>query len=319
MWRAHLLPSRVISCPGVVIWSAQMRGPALRRLIATVLAFVFITSGLGGFFQANVQEWAKANEQDQYLVRYGSKTLSIFLDAVASRPFMLVAAFLVGGAVFLWGEYFLRKRVEVSIPASAGAAPPPPESKRAASLGAPQKFYSRRNKDDLADALTDLKTILNTTADDIVQMTWRITVDWDKAFRSDIPILETMVDLRERLHELSTLTVTLNRAFYNDNGGLLSKNNVYADELDSILKLPKNSSQTPLTIFQTGINRFRDAISVIEKSCQYNDPQFTEQVKMAVWPILFDFQGGDLAFRTWLDETRKRTGEFQSALDKAGQ
>jgi hypothetical protein len=59
----------------------------------------------------------------------------------------------------------------------AAAAPIQPEKPKIA------KFYSQRNKNDLADALTDLSGILNTTADDIVRKGDTFAKTWDpKAF-----------------------------------------------------------------------------------------------------------------------------------------
>jgi hypothetical protein len=72
------------------------------------LAFVFVTSGLGGFFQANVQEWAKAKGQDQYLVKFAELAVNWLAAVSQSAWFQATAAFFIGGAIFLWTEHWVR-------------------------------------------------------------------------------------------------------------------------------------------------------------------------------------------------------------------
>lgn len=102
-----------------------MSPQAVRRLIVTVLAFIFVTSGLGGFFQANVQEWAKANNQDQYLVKYLGPAMNELVAITQSPWFIFITGALVGAMVYAWVDYCLRKRVVVqTLPASPSAPAP---------------------------------------------------------------------------------------------------------------------------------------------------------------------------------------------------
>jgi hypothetical protein len=85
----------------------------------------------------------------------------------------------------------------------------------------PGKFYSQRNKNDLADALTDLSGILNTTGDDIVKKTDTLMKMWDHqmvlASQQNNP---DTVSLVGQFKALSDSTVVLNRAIYDDDGFL---------------------------------------------------------------------------------------------------
>lgn len=83
-----------------------------RRYIVTACAFLFVTCLLGGLLQANVQEWAKATGQDQYLVRYAGVFVSKLADLTQSTAFLAIAWSFIGGASFLWIDYALRRRTK---------------------------------------------------------------------------------------------------------------------------------------------------------------------------------------------------------------
>lgn len=91
-----------------------MTGQAWRRAAATALAsafmFVFVTSGVGGWLQANVQEWAKANKQDQYLVEYWEPLVNGVALIAHSGLFVFLCGLFVGGALYAWIEYFFRRK-----------------------------------------------------------------------------------------------------------------------------------------------------------------------------------------------------------------
>jgi len=82
------------------------------RLIVTGIAALLGTGGVMSLVQSNVQEWAKANNQDQYLVKYASPIMDRVADFAKSAFFLPVTCAIIGGAVFLWLDYALRQRTK---------------------------------------------------------------------------------------------------------------------------------------------------------------------------------------------------------------
>jgi hypothetical protein len=115
----------------------------------------------------------------------------------------------------------------------------------------PPKFYSQRNKNDLADALTDLTTILNTHADDVVKKIQTFFITWDHQVASmGQQKLPDTISLVGQLDTLSNTTVALNRAIYDDDA-FLPKYKTYGDEMKAILKLPRTRRITiPLPYYK---------------------------------------------------------------------
>jgi hypothetical protein len=90
-----------------------MKAETARRYILTACAFIFVTCLLGGWLQANVQEWAKASGQDQYLVRYVGPTMSRLVEITETPLFLAIAWSVIGGSLILWIDYALRKRTRI--------------------------------------------------------------------------------------------------------------------------------------------------------------------------------------------------------------
>jgi len=67
---------------------------------------------LGGWLQANVQEWAKANGQDQYLVKYAGLIVDRLAELTQSSTFFAIAWAVIGGAAILWIDYAIRRRTK---------------------------------------------------------------------------------------------------------------------------------------------------------------------------------------------------------------
>jgi hypothetical protein len=84
----------------------------LTRLVLTALAAVLGSGVVLGIVQANVQEWAKASGNDQYLVKYSGPTLDRLAEITSSGPFVFVTAMLIGGALSLWADTFVRRWLE---------------------------------------------------------------------------------------------------------------------------------------------------------------------------------------------------------------
>jgi apolipoprotein N-acyltransferase len=93
------------------------------RWIPTTLAIIFGTGLLAPLVQANVQEWAKQNGWDQFLVRFAEPaTLDRIFQISQTGWFIFVAGFFVGGAALLWIDTFLRRQPQSNpnAPATTG-------------------------------------------------------------------------------------------------------------------------------------------------------------------------------------------------------
>jgi hypothetical protein len=84
----------------------------LPRLVLTALAAVLGSGVVLGIVQANVQEWAKASGNDQYLVKYSGPTMVRLAEITSSGPFVFFTAMLIGGALSLWADTFVRRWLE---------------------------------------------------------------------------------------------------------------------------------------------------------------------------------------------------------------
>jgi hypothetical protein len=93
-----------------------LREASARRWIISGVAFVLGTCAVGGWIQANVQEWAKATGQDQYLVMLAQyfaepgSAITAVAAIVRSDWFVGSALFSTGFAIALWVEYLFRRR-----------------------------------------------------------------------------------------------------------------------------------------------------------------------------------------------------------------
>ena len=179
----------------------------------------------------------------------------------------------------------------------------------------PIKFYSQRNKNDLADALTDLSGILNTSADDIVKKAETFSRTWDHEMvligQQKGPDTVALVG---QLKALSNATVGLYRSIHDDDG-FLQKHKTYTDEMNSILQLPRNSpNYNPIDILQVSINGFVNGLTTIELATKYDDQRLIAGMAQNMTPALYSFQKGDEGFRHWLGQTRERIEAFRNTL-----
>jgi hypothetical protein len=82
------------------------------RYALTGLAAVLGSGFILGLVQANVQEWAKANAQDQYLVRYAGLVVDRLAELTQSSAFFAIAWAVIGAAAILWIDYAVRRRTK---------------------------------------------------------------------------------------------------------------------------------------------------------------------------------------------------------------
>lgn len=270
-----------------------------------------ITAALATLLTALVQYWETLKDHWEQIVWLSSRPILV--------PAWLLVVFGVVAVLLLFFALGVRTRASMeniepnAVPiVEARAMKPPVENLFEA---APRKFYSRRNREDLANALTDLKEILNSKGDRIVQEVSRVQRDWDQIYRPN-PTSETTGELRQRLDDLAVEVTSLSRTIHEPTEGFLAKYQVYAEEVNAIIRLPENSlSDHPFAVLQSAIGRSRDGISALERACGYMDDQFFDTLRRAIVPALFELQSADQMYRTWLDATRGRMREFQTALD----
>jgi hypothetical protein len=80
------------------------------RFIMTIAATILGAGTISPLVGANWQEWAKANGQDQYLVKYAGPYMDRLTALSDSWWFTFATGFFVGGAVCLWIDYLIRRR-----------------------------------------------------------------------------------------------------------------------------------------------------------------------------------------------------------------
>jgi hypothetical protein len=225
----------------------------------------------------------------------------IFVGIAGAWLFLSLA--LVG---FIWQRYWQPTINQVT--ESAASQPTASASVK------PGKFYSQRNKNEIADALTDLSNILNTTGGDVVNKTQQIMSTWNAQVQTPVGQQPDINVLFGQVNDLEKLTVALNRALYDDDG-FLKKYETYKDELDSVLQLPRNApNYNPITKLQMSINELREGISPILLAEKYNDQRLTVSIIQSMQPRFRNLQTGDDAFRAWLDQTKRRIDDFRHSL-----
>lgn len=80
-----------------------------RRTIITLLGSAAATGIVVPIIQANVQEWAKAQGYDQFMVKYSEPTIASLIEIMQSPLFIVGAAVLMGGALWSWTDHVFRQ------------------------------------------------------------------------------------------------------------------------------------------------------------------------------------------------------------------
>ncbi len=217
-------------------------------------------------------------------------------------PCLVIAALAIAGASYGLGLH------------SAFPSPKAPAIAQPTTVTPPRKFYSQRNKDELADALTDLSAILNTNADDIVRKTQTFVATWNQQV-IDVGQQRTpdIIALKGQLDALTNSTSVFSRSLFDDDG-FMEKQKTYAHEMKTILQLSLDVNTNPLSILQRSVNEFRDRISTMELARKYNDQRLIAQMMGNMRPSLQNLLNSDSAFRNWLAQTRQRIDAFRNSL-----
>lgn len=180
-----------------------------------------------------------------------------------------------------------------------------------------KKFYSHRNKSDLANALTDLLEIFNRDGSQITQKAQQIIEEWRPPGIGDIVRGKKSRDITvviDQLNEISNLAATLYRHLFEDNG-FIKKYQAYSDELCPILQIHQKPSDTPnqpLIELQGEINYFRNMLTPIKLAEKYNDQNLTTWMMTNTSSTFNNFQHKVNGFRTWIDNTKKYIAAFRN-------
>ncbi len=180
-----------------------------------------------------------------------------------------------------------------------------------------KKFYSERNKSDLANAFTDLLELLNRDGFKIIQKVQKIIEQWRPPGIIDIigrkePDIAVEID---KLNEIGNLAATLYRDLFEENG-FLSKYNAYHDELCQILQIrdkPSTTSNQPLIELQSGINFFINMLTPINLAEKYNDKNLITWMMTNTSSAFGDFQHKVNLFRTWIDNMKRNITAFRNS------
>ena len=178
----------------------------------------------------------------------------------------------------------------------------------------PKKYYSDRNKSDLANALTDLYEIIENYGSKILKKAKYIVDIWripsNRISSHDINNLATELKF---MHDLSN---SFYEAIFIDNG-FYKKYISYSDELCQILqinKIPSNTPNNPIPTFLVCINGFRNTLMTIQQAEKYNDKNLIIAM-IANSMFAFDkYMNGIQVFKNWIEETRKRIDVFRNSL-----
>jgi len=178
----------------------------------------------------------------------------------------------------------------------------------------PKKYYSERNKSDIANAITDLSEIIEKYSSNILKKAQYIVDIW--RIPSNRISSHDITNLITELNNMRGLSNSFYEALYNENG-FYEKYISYSDELCPILqihKIPSNTPNNPIPTFNACINGFRNTLVTIQKAEKYNDQNLIIAM-IADSMFAFDkYMNGIQVFKNWLDETKKRIAVFRNSL-----
>lgn len=173
-------------------------------------------------------------------------------------------------------------------------------------LSKPKKFYSDRNKSDLANALTDLSEILNKYGPNIMQKAQYVIPIWNLG--SSRISSQDITNLIAGLNEIGSLANSLYQTLHNDNG-FINKYIAYNDELGQILH---NYDLIPQQ-FIGSINRFRNVLMTIQRAEKHDDRDLINLMMADSRPAFDEYMKIIRIFKEWFDETPKRIAAFRNS------
>ena len=267
-------------------------------------------------------------------IAYGSLAITAFLIAIGAAakeqsalsnwfpPFFKTSVlgygpaifFMIATAIFVIQFAFSRKATEKTRFTKVGA--PIQTLPFAPEIDKPKKFYSMRDKENLANALTDLLELLNRDGSKIIQKAQKIIEQWRPRTLQDLLRKEPDIAAElDKLNELSNLAATFYQSIFEENG-FIDKYHAYSEELSKIVQVlekPSTTPNQPLIELQSGINLFRNMLIPIQIAEKYNDKNLTTWMINNGSMTFDNFQHKINLFRAWIDNTKRNITGFRNS------
>jgi hypothetical protein len=189
----------------------------------------------------------------------------------------------------------LKEIVATHIDLGSAAAP---ENK---SVLVASRYYSAKNKEDVAGVLDKISDVLNKEGDQTLQLA-EIAINkspWDRPGEDILPFIK-------RMEDIANLTVKMHIALYDE---IVDKEREYRIEVNSIL-FPKET----FTQFQITANEFRNGLSVWMKTRDAVDPSERHNLLMLVMASRMAFGQARDKFVAWLSQRQELIGQTRRAL-----
>jgi hypothetical protein len=278
---------------------------------------VFVILGLT-LLDANLTNLIQKHHWDE-LWRWPDQMLPD-LSFLTNSQWFLPALWVSGGmAVGLWVVKLFPEQRNLRTASHAAAVTAPAGATLTGSainpMSAPRKFYSKRNKSEIADALTDLTNVLNVAGEDILNNSQQIHYAWGHqgtvvGFGKEMDTATLMSHIDAVEHSISAF----HQALFGD-GGVIKKYRAYEDELNLVIQIQQNAPNSdPAGTLLRGIRALRNGVSSIERAKSHNDQQLISAMLATVGLAHEIVSSGDNGFRSWLNQTRQRMVAARSSV-----
>jgi hypothetical protein len=170
-----------------------------------------------------------------------------------------------------------------------------------ASVLVTSRYYSVKNKEEVAGLLDKISELINKTGNEILELS-EIAINrspWDRPGEDLTPHLK-------RMDDIANLTVKMHIALYDE---IVDKEREYRIEANSIL-FPKE----PFSNFQIGVNEFRNGLSVWMKARDNIDNAARDDLLRLVMSSRMSFGAARDKFVSWLSQRQELIGQTRRAL-----
>jgi hypothetical protein len=200
------------------------------------------------------------------------------------------------------------RELPATVPSAPAAAPAssqvsaPPQSQR------PSKVYSQSEKEDLRNAMRELLKIVDQQGHDVSLKIEDVLRAWDKMkdlSQGDEP-LQKLTDLKASLSELRK------RVDY-QNGSIFKEYPSYSEEIQSILRLPKEWQADPIKNLWVVVDRTGQNIQTVEEVTKRGGQQLAMSV-VELSTGITKFQSAQKGFLDWMTATKQRIADFRTGF-----
>jgi hypothetical protein len=298
---------------GVVFWDSSFVARATKWLFGAAATFDFVyerardPSWLGAVWRmlANPPPGTTLTVLAVALTLFYWSTRPDNQRMSASAIGMVVCAIGFAGCLF-W--YLFDQYGASPVPATAEAAPATTSASAPAAVAPPigsvlvaTRYYSTKNKEEVADRLDTISTSINKTGGTILNAA-EIAINrsaWDRPGEDIAPFIRNMDELIE-------LTGQMYRALYN---GLLDEEREYRVELNAIL-----FPQEPFIEFREGATEFRNGIHVWMKARDSVEGASRNDLLKLVMASRMSFAKARDRFVQWLSKRQELIDQTRRAL-----